>query len=138
MASSKWGFRILTFSKTYNLLWYYPSICCCKLLERKHHRHSMYQYAEAYIKWAKNTKLICSSMYEISFFLNCLFSWEFGKVFFSQNWKEEWNKKTHCSKKILLFKTQTHNRERRSVNVKLGFLCIWKKAAEVNPVVDFN
>ena len=63
---------------------------------------------------------ICQSMYQMSqkckidtlfnvsnhFFLNWRFSWEFGKEIFSQNWKEEWSKEIHCSKKILLFKTQ--------------------------------
>ena len=61
-----------------------------------------------------------------------LFSWEFGKEIFSQNWKEEWNKGIHHSKKISLFKTQviickfkTHHRDWRSViNVELGFICI--------------
>ena len=35
-----------------------------------------------------------------SLFLNWLSSWEFGKDIFSQNWKEDWNKEIHCSKKI--------------------------------------
>ena len=84
------------------------------------------------IEWAKNTKIDASFDISNYFFLNWLFSWEFDKVFFSQNWKEEWNKETHRSKKISQFKTQvisflnlkhTIEIDRRSVNnVKLGFL----------------
>ena len=63
-----------------------------------------------------------------------LFSWEFGKEIFSQNWKEEWNKEIHHSKKnISPFKTQvisflnlkyTIENGAVSNNVKLGFSCI--------------
>ena len=65
---------------------------------------STYRYTKAHIKWLKKCKI--DTLFHISnqFFLNWLFSWEFGKV--SQNWKEEWNKEIHHSKKISLFKTQ--------------------------------
>ena len=53
------------------------------------------------IEWVKNAKLIY--IYIIrhikSLFLNWLSSWEFSKDIFSQNWKENWNKEIHCSKK---------------------------------------
>ena len=56
----------------------------------------------------KNAKLICCLMYQISLFLNWLFSspervWQ--RNFFTKL-KEEWNKEIHQSKFFSLFKTQ--------------------------------
>ena len=44
------------------------------------------------------------------FFLNWLFSRGFGKKnFFSQNWREEWNKEIHCSKNIHCLKLKLYH-----------------------------
>ena len=90
-------------------------------------------YAEAHIEWVKNVKLIHCLMSN-QFFLSWLFSWEFGKEIFSQNWKEEWNKEIHCSKKNSLFITQVisfldlkHVIESRGVSVMLNlFFYVFK------------
>ena len=90
--------------------------------------------------------LICWSMHQMSekckidiyiirhtksLFLNWLSSWEFSKDIFSQNWKENWNKEIHCSKKKKksTFKTQVisflnlkHTTESRGVSVMLNLV----------------
>ena len=46
-----------------------------KLLKRTYHHRSTYRYTATHIECAKDAKLICCSTYQISFFLNSLFSW---------------------------------------------------------------
>ena len=68
------------------------------------------------------------------FFLNWLFSWEFGKEVFSQNWNEELNKEIHLSKKKfqrLKLKLYHFHRKWRSItNVKPVFYVFKGKQLE--------